>query len=225
MLKFLRTVVIGTTCALGMSAAGATPINGDFELGPLTPWTAFTTANGSLGASGAQLRQFDVDGDGQMSTAFAMSTGYAVAPCSFPGVFCPLPVEGGGIRQSSSYAGGKTTFHADIAVHNTDLYGGYNGQGGYFTMSLDGILMASFSVNRIDAGQTLRSALDFTTTLSAGMHTLEIATVRGYSPSSSLTQLIDNVSVSEVPEPASVALFGLAGLMLFGARRAVKHRG
>jgi hypothetical protein len=221
MLKFVRTVLIGAACTMGMNAAIAGPLNGNFEAGQFAPWSVFTTTNGSLGATGAQLRQFDVDGDGASSSAFAMSTGYAVAPCSFPGIFCASPLQGGGVRQSSSYAGGLTTFQADIAVQNTDLYGGWNGQGGYFTMSLDGILMAFFSVDRINAGQTLRSTLDFTTNLSAGMHTLEIAAARSWASSLSLTQYIDNVSVSgaDVPEPASAALFGLAGLMLIGARR------
>lgn len=220
--KFVRTAVIGAACIMGMNAAIAGPVNGNFEAGQMSPWTVFTTTNGSLGAAGAQLRQFDVDGDGALSSAFAMSTGYAVAPCSFPGSLCASPLEGGGVRQSNTYAGGVTRFQADVAVNNSELYGGLNGQGGYFTMSLDGIVKALFSVDSINAGQTLRGTLDFTTNLSAGMHTLEIAAARQYASSLSLTQYIDNVSVSgaDVPEPATMALFGLAGLMLVGARRA-----
>lgn len=200
------------------SSAQAALDNGDFETGSLSPWTTFTTANGTLGSGRPTISIFDVAGSGLGSLALGLSVGYLTAPCAFPGIHCPRPTEGGGIRQTAIFSGGLTTLHADLAVANSSLFGGLNADGGTFSILLDGLLLHSFSVGSITAGTVQRGQLDFTTLVSAGSHTLDVLVTRQASQSQSLTQYVDNVSVSAIPEPTTAALLGLGMLALVAFR-------
>lgn len=212
--RVVKQIALGLFLIVSFSNAQATLINGDFQTGSLSYWTTYTTANGTLGSGRPTISNFDVVGSGLSSSALGLSVGYLAPPCSFPGVLCPFPNEGGGIRQTESFSGGLTSLQADVAVANSTLYGGLNGDGGIFSLFLDGLLLDSFSVGNITAGTVRRGHLDFTSFVSAGSHTLEILVTRQHSESLSLTQYIDNVSVSAIPEPATTALVGLGILAL-----------
>jgi hypothetical protein len=216
---FLR-IASGLALATCLGHASAQIVNGDFETGDLPPWTVYTTPNGSLGAGFPAVSVFDVNGDGSSSSAAAFSVGYLVAPCDLPGFGCPLPTEGGGLRQTTVFLGGQTTLHADVAVANSTVSGGLNGDGGTFALYLDGALLDSVSFVDIVAGTVLRGALDFTGFVSAGSHTLELLITRNYSPAVSLVQYVDDISVAAaVPEPETAMLLGLGLLALLASRK------
>jgi hypothetical protein len=205
-------------------SAQAALINGNFETGYLNPWTAYTTSNGTLGAVHPSVASFDVAGTGTSSSALAVSVGYAVAPCAYPGYECPSPLEGGGIRQTVMYSGGWTTLHADVAVDNSTLYGGYNLTGGTFSLFVDGTLLDSFSVGEIAAGTVQRGDLDVYTFLSPGSHIIDILITRPAAECRSLTQYIDNISLSPVPEPTTALLLGLGLVGIAAAGRKFRQR-
>ena len=215
----VRKFFLAVLFAAGFGNAQATLVNGDFQAGGLSNWTAFTTANGTLGSGKPAILNFDVAGNGFSSSALGLSVGYFTPPCAFPGLFCPRPTEGGGVRQSVVFSGGMASLQADVAVANSTIYGGYNGDGGTFSLLLEGLLLDSFSVGQITAGTVQRGHLDFTSFVSAGVHSLEILVTRQYAESGSLVQYIDNVSVSSVPEPTTTSLLGLGILALVFLKR------
>jgi len=205
----------------GLGSAQAQVVNGGFETGDLAPWIAYTTPNGTFSPGFPSISTFDVSGNGTSSSAFSISVGYETAPCSFPGYTCPWPTEGGGIRQTTVFLGGNTALHADVAVANSTEYGGLNGDGGTFSLLLDGVLLDSVSFVDIVAGTVLRGQLDFTGFVSAGSHTLELLVTRNWAPSITLTQYIDGVSAVAavpVPEPGTALLLGLGLLPLLRLR-------
>jgi len=140
-----RTSFAGIVLGACLGSAQAQVVNGDFETGDLPPWVTYVTPNGSFGQSFPSVSIFDVRGDGVSSSAFSLSVGYETAQCSAPGFTCPWPTEGGGIRQTMVALGGRTVLHADVAVANSTASGGFNGDGGTFSLFLDGVLLDSVS--------------------------------------------------------------------------------
>ena len=224
-----RIILAGLALATCLDSVHGQIVNGDFETGQITPWITFTTPNGTFGPGFPSISTFDVNGDGTSSSALSFSVGYDIPPCAAPGILCPAPTEGGGIRQTTTFAGGQTMLHTDVAVVNSTLYGGSNSDGGTFSLLLDDVLLDSVSFVDIVAGTVLRGELDFTEVVSAGSHTLELLTTRNYSASASLTQYIDDVSagpaVSAVPEPGTALLLGIGLFTLAALRRRVVHIG
>lgn len=201
-------------------SAQASLVNGDFETGNLSGWSIFTTYNGTTGPSPLpHVSLFDVDGDAVLSHAASMSVGYATAPCSYPGFGCAQPTEGGGLRQNVYFAGGLFSLSAQVAVQNTLLYGGYNLDGGLFSLILDGSTLDTFSVGRINAGSTQRGSLSYNGFIGAGFHTLDLLVTRNYASSQSLFQYVDNVSVKELAEPGTLMLVAIALLSFPIVRR------
>lgn len=207
----LKSLLLLTSFLAFFGSARASLVNGDFETGNLSGWSLFTTSNGTMGPSPlAQVTLFDVDGDSVLSHAASMSVGYATAPCSSPGVSCPQPTEGGGLRQNVYFTGGLFSLSAQVAVQNTFLYGGYNLDGGLFSFILDGTTLDTFSVGRIKAGSTQRGLLSYSGFIGEGFHTLDLLVTRNYASSQSLFQYVDNVSAKEIPEPGTLLLVAIA---------------
>lgn len=177
--------------------------NGDFSAG-LTGWTATTTANG-VGNQAAAT--FDVTGSGPQGAA-ELKVG--VVTFEFG-----VPAAGGGLLQSFSATGGLGVFNASIAA----LGGGLNanGEGGIFTVLLNGVEKDRFQVGFIAANSTVRSTLSFTDSLLAGTNTLELRAVRPFLVADTPRQYFTNVSLvgAAVPEAATWAMF-IVGFGLIG---------
>jgi hypothetical protein len=77
------------------------------------------------------------------------------------------------------------------------------------------------AIGAINAGQVVRNILSFTTTESAGSHTLEILITRPFTNLSTPNQYITNIDIAAVPLPAALPLFatGIGGLGMLGWRR------
>lgn len=194
--------------------------NGNFESG-LTGWTSYTTPNGTIaelpstpGApapQSASVVSFNVNGSGA-SNALFLNAGKYLPP------YGSGPQEGGGVFQMFTTAtAGLASFSADVAA----LYTRTSGASGLGLMSvlLDGVVMDTYDFGGVNSGPaTLRGALDFTTNLAAGQHTITLQATRLFGPGRGVaSQYFDNVSlnVTPVPEPVTWAMmvggFGLAG--------------
>lgn len=217
---FLKLACTAAICLAPFTQqANATVINGGFESG-LDGWSLFTTANGTLGNPPLpQVAAFDVAGNSTPSSSLKLSVGYATAPCSFPGIYCPQPTEGGGVQQSVSFLEGVYSLHVDIAVENTPLYGGLNGDGGTFSLILDGLILDQVSFGAIVANSVKRDQLSFEGSISEGLHDFKILVTRDYAQSASLSQYIDNVTVARVPEPNTLGLLAAGCMAAFWAGR------
>jgi hypothetical protein len=198
--------------------------NGGFQSG-LTGWTAYTTANGTIAATpsmpgapqpqNASIVSFDVTGSGA-SNALFLNAG-KINP-----VYGSAPGEGGGVSQTFTTTGGLATFSADIAAFTR-----VNGLTAFGLMSvlLDGVVLDSFDFVGPGTSTTLHNTLDFTTTLTAGQHTLQLQATRIFAPGGGVTsQYFDNVSLdveAAVPEPSTWAMLilGFAGVGFMAYRR------
>jgi hypothetical protein len=217
--KGAAKVAAGMLLSAVVALAHAQVINGDFESG-LNPWQSFISANGTAGAGGIHLADFDIDGDGTVSNTVAMSVGYAVAPCDYPGTMCPSPAEGAGIYQWAHFEEGPVHFHVDLAVENDGRYGGYNRDGGTFQLIFGGNTVGEWSVGRIDAGSVIRGSIDVRDMMVAPMDMwFMVKATRHWASSEALTQYIDNVSITPVPEPATNAMLLLGLAVIAGVMR------
>ncbi|QHO78473.1 hypothetical protein ACH79_43670 [Bradyrhizobium sp. CCBAU 051011] len=198
--------------------------NGDFQSG-LTGWTGYVTTNGTISqipgyAGGTRdlpaIKSFNVSGSGP-SNALALNAG--ANPSS-------STLEGGGVTQTFTTTGGTATFFANIADHWLSASGSIASIG-VFSVLLDGQLMDSHDFGIVTAnpqGWTLRDTLSFTTTLSAGEHTLSLQVTRRFAPGVGVdAEYFDNVSlnVEAVPEPSTWAMLilGFAGVGYMAYRR------
>jgi hypothetical protein len=198
--------------------------NGGFQSG-LTGWTSYTTANGTIAATpsmpgapqpqSASVVSFDVTGSGA-SNALFLNAG-KINP-----VYGSAPGEGGGVSQTFTTTGGLATFSADIAAFTR-----VNGLTAFGLMSvlLDGVVLDSFDFVGPGTSTTLHNTLDFTTTLTAGQHTLQLQATRIFAPGAGVTsQYFDNISLdveAAVPEPSTWAMLilGFAGVGFMAYRR------
>jgi|GEM_PF-952665 len=215
-----------STCALVLAAAtvpaNAAELiqNGDFENG-LNGWSSYVTdtEHGTISpitpnspgspvtAQNAATSSFNVTGGGA-SNALWLNAGEFN-----PNPFYGQNYEGGGVSQTFTSAAGLATFSADIAFrasNSSDI-------GGIFSVLIDGVVLGSYDFGTVGGGTT-RNALNFTTNLDAGTHTLQLQVVRPYAPAKNVrAQYFDNVSLdlAAVPEPATWAMmiagFGLVG--------------
>ncbi len=122
-------LAVALTFAAVASAVGANGIvNGDFETGSLSPWTTFTTANGTIG--GGDVQSFDTTGTGA-----SLAAHFDVGQVNFSG-----QNEGGGIYQN--FSGAPYTVSADVPAQSAAGHPG-NGDCGTFFLQLDGNTIAS----------------------------------------------------------------------------------
>jgi hypothetical protein len=120
--------------------------------------------------------------------------------------------QGGGITQTVTLPGGSVSFSADIAVMDSS----FNAEGGVFNVLLDGVTEDTVAIGPIQAGVgVIRNTLSFTTTETAGAHTLEILITRPFQNNGTPDQFITNIAITApnaVPGPIAGA--GLPGLIL-----------
>jgi hypothetical protein len=214
MIKSFWSSVLFASVMLAQTAYGNLIINGGFDTGDFTGWSLFTTASGTLGSP--SVVSFDVTGGGASDAAQ-----FQVGNANFTGL-----QEGGGISQNVTTPAGTAVAHVDIATFDPDFQG--NAEGGVFSLMLDGVSVDTFTTGSIDGFGEARGALHFTGSVSAGTHTLEILMTRPFiTASGTPLQYVDNVSLdvltAAVPEPTSVALIGLAVVVMSLTRRRALH--
>jgi len=224
-MRNLRIAGVAMAAALLATAAQAAQVvaNGDFSAG-FTDWTTFTTANGALGFSpDPQVTSFDVTGFGA-SDAAELQVGDTP---NNGGV-----EDGGGLRQTITTVAGPLNFNADVAAFASHLT---NGEGGVFSVLLDGVTLDTFTVGAINAGTVDRGVLSFSQVVTGGSHDLELLATRRFtnccSRGDTPFQYFDNVSglqagTGSAPEPAAWAMmivgFGLAGSVMRRKARAAR---
>jgi hypothetical protein len=133
---------------------------------------------------------------------------------------CPSPVEGAGIYQWAHFEEGPVHFHVDLAVENYSSYGGYNVDGGTFQLIIGGNILGEWSVGDINAGSVARGSIDVRDVIAGPLDTwFMVKTTRHWESAEGLTQYIDNVSVTPVPEPATNAMLLLGLAVVAGVMR------
>jgi hypothetical protein len=214
-------LIIVVALFLGIKTAGATPIivNGDFETGDLTGWTAFTTPLGTNGGPGfPNVVSFDTTGTGA-SFAAHFDVGSAITPSG---------EQGGGIKQTFlAPVAGTYAFSAAIASQDDKSGAGPNADAGAFSLLIDGITIATDDLGGFSTRfQILRGSLNGTDVLGVGSHTIALEITRDFVSADTNTpeQYIDNVtaaspSVAAVPEPTSLALLGTGIVGFYRLRR------
>ena len=209
-------VLLAALALLAVSAGQAdanTITNGDFETGDLTGWTTFTTAGGTVGTGYPQVVSFDTDNDGNASNSAAFRVGRTSTPA-------PGPREGGGIYQDIVTGAGPITISADIAVLLVTTAGD-NADGGLFELLFDGAVVDSHDFEDVDMDVAEYSLLGHIDNIFAGSHEVRFRMSRAFLQTGDTpVQYIDDVLVeaeaARVPEPATMALLGMAACGLGG---------
>jgi hypothetical protein len=159
---------------------------------------------------------FDVPGAGTPSFAAQFQVGQPS--------FVDTSRQGGGISQTfTASSAGQYFVHADIAAtapaHD-------NLAAGLFTLRMDGVAINSVDLGFITFGQTLRSTLAATMALTPGAHQLSIEMTRAYLNGGGFgntpLEYLDNIQVTQVPEPSAMLLSSLGLVSLLAAARKSK---
>jgi hypothetical protein len=188
MRKRLLLLGAGLSAALAFaavaSAVGVNGVaNGNFETGSLSPWTTFTTANGTIG--GGDVQSFDTTGNGA-----SLAAHFDVGEVSFSGLR-----EGGGVYQN--FSGAPYTVSADVAARAAAAFPG-NGDCGLFVLQLDGATIASHDFGGCSGSSIAR--WHFSVHIAngvVGVHQLRILVERGFlgTPGTTPNEYVDNVRV------------------------------
>jgi hypothetical protein len=194
-------------------------VNGDFETGNLSPWTTFTTGNGTLGF--ATVVSFDVDGNGVASRAAQFNAGelrFEQAPGCDNGCRNTRPelFEGGGIRQAFwSDQAVLVRVSADVAVR-TGPVGNFSG--GRFELLVNGSVVAMEMVEGIPPNTTERRHLSADVTLAAGNNDLAVRVTRPFTvPPNPPLQYIDDIVIEPLSKGALLSGKGVPGKGLASA--------
>jgi len=192
--------------------------NGDFQTGTLAGWTVFTTSsNGTNGVGLPAVVSFNTTGSGSSDAAH-----FEAGEVTFD-----LTPQGGGLSQTISVsAAGLYTLTEDFAaVNRADVT---NGDGGTFSILIDGTTVATDALGAIGPDTTLMGSFDELVNLSAGTHTIETEITRVFQSAviggfPIPDQYIDNISLiaTPTPEPSSFVLFGTG---ILGLADAVRRR-
>jgi hypothetical protein len=183
-------------------------VNGGFETGDFTGWTLGLTSGG---ATAQQIvTSFDVDGPGPLSDSLAaqFSAGRAAG--------VTVGEHGVTLMQTLALQAGVTyTFDFDWAATRTVATN--NAQGGIFALMVD-----TTEITRQAAGNTSSTTPHYGhvtgsfTPVTSGNYSVGAWIIRPFTVPSPTTlfQTVDNFSVSTVPEPSSLALMAIGGMVL-----------
>ena len=193
-------LIAGALGNAGVERALAAPLpNGDFEMGDLSGWAVFTTANGTLGGAGFPI-VFDLDIAGEGSAN--KSAGFKVGQRLYKGM--GSEPEGGGIYQTITLGAGVVTVAADIAASYSSQRHARNLSGGFFELILDEAVLDRYDFGPIAAGTTERWKLTGSASVTQGPHQIRLRITR---PAVAKTgtpaplQFVDNVTVTVTPAP------------------------
>jgi hypothetical protein len=207
----LKALIAWVTLAAPGLFAQNLLLNGNFESGNLNFWTLFATPNGGLGPGLPNVISFDTAGTGTPSDAAQFQVGE---------VNFDATQQGGGFYQAFTSSAGQYVLSANIAARDVNLA---NSDAGTFSLSIDGISLANLSLGSINPSQTIRGTLGATVALSAGLHIFQFEITRGFQDAGGLgntpLEYVDNLSVTAVPEPSGLCLFGLAALLVAAVKR------
>jgi hypothetical protein len=160
-------------------------VNGDFELGDLSGFTSYETANGHVIED---VVAFDTNNNGVASLAAKFNVGSS----SYTG-----SPHGGGIYQNVTLADGDLSFTVDVASTANSS----NSDGGLVEAYLDGQLMASHNFGSIAGGATEYATVSFyVPNVNSGSHEIRIQLTRLYT-TTSVANYIDNLSLTGSSTP------------------------
>lgn len=203
--RFVAAAAIATAVSTSASAQIELTTNGDFETGDLTGWTDFTAPPASFtsssdASSGAFAGLLDNSATGSGAVIKQANIGIGIVS---PGDVITIQFDAKG----DAAAGG---------VHFAEFFSELTGGGTSSSEILGGAPL--FPPALSSAYQTYT----FTTTAGAdvsGGVSLQFNAATGANIGSFSTLAIDNVSVSIIPEPASIALLGLGSIAMLARRR------
>jgi hypothetical protein len=200
--KWLLAIAVTAASAISAQAAVQLAVNGGFETGDTTGWTSFPTGSST----------FTVTSPGALST--------------FAGVVANTTLTSSAVIKQANLGAGLLTPGETITV-TFDLKESSGAGGVIFAELFSEIAGGGVSKSEILGGAPLFgnsnfSSRSFTTTLGpnvTGGVTFQFAVSTGGAPGSFATGTFDNVSITVIPEPSSLALLGLGGLALVARRR------
>jgi len=193
----------GICFLISFMLAGVEPVSAevltttDFESGDFSGWTAFPTANGTLGGKGFPL----------------------VAVCDHAGVISPsrclqvqvgqlhyAPVhdvqQGGGIELATMTGSGILQLSARVGVTYDSPNKKRNLSGGLFEWVVDDEVVASLDVGPIEEGAGVQHQFTGTVPVRAGRHTIQLRMTRPFRSGTGQpapVQFVDDVLVELVP--------------------------
>jgi hypothetical protein len=181
--------------------------NGSFQTGDFTGWTLVTTANGTAGVGFPIVTMWPLGGSNAAE--------YEVGQVNYiNGDF-----EGAMLLQVFAASSGTLDLAFDWAAMGDGIHN--NSDAGLFQLVLDGVVLNSYDVGHIGPNGLFNGTLSGTASVTAGMHFFEIDILRPFQSGQGTTpyEFITGASVSAVPEPYSLLLFGPGIIALAGILR------
>jgi len=170
--------------------------NGSFQNGDFTSWTLVTTANGTAGVGFPIVTTWPLGGSNAAQ--------YEVGQVNYiNGDF-----EGAMLLQIFAASSGTLDLAFDWAAMGDGIHN--NSDAGLFQLVLDGVVLNSYDVGHIGPNNLFNGTLSGAASVTAGMHFFEIDILRPFQSGQGTTpyEFITGASVSAVPEPYSLLLFG-----------------
>jgi len=170
--------------------------NGSFQNGDFTSWTLVTTANGTAGVGFPIVTTWPLGGSNAAQ--------YEVGQVNYiNGDF-----EGAMLLQIFAASSGTLDLAFDWAAMGDGIHS--NSDAGLFQLVLDGVVLNSYDVGHIGPNNLFNGTLSGAASVTAGMHFFEIDILRPFQSGQGTTpyEFITGASVSAVPEPYSLLLFG-----------------